>query len=146
MRKRMLAAAMLLAALAMLCLAGCGSSSSDENFQEGLPAWADEAAITAQAREVVDLVNERAFDELAARWDDPNVNAEKLEQGLAPALDQFGAFKDFADVKYGQSESGDRSAATVIQRADFENGKAQFNVSFYEDGSLAGLYVYKVDK
>lgn len=38
MKKRMLAAAVLVAALAVLCLAGCGSSASDENYREGLPA------------------------------------------------------------------------------------------------------------
>ena len=92
MKKRMLAAAVLVAALAVLCLAGCGSSASDENYREGLPAWADEAAVTAQAREVIDLVNARDFDEVAARWDDKNATAEKLEQGLGGALDQFGAF------------------------------------------------------
>ena len=47
MKKRMLAAAVLVAALAVLCLAGCGSSASDENYREGLPAWADEAALEA---------------------------------------------------------------------------------------------------
>ena len=145
MKKRMLAAAVLVAALAVLCLAGCGSSASDENYREGLPAWADEAAVTAQAREVIDLVNARDFDEVAARWDDKNATAEKLEQGLGGALDQFGAFEGFTDVKYGQSEPAGRSAVTVIQRADYENQKAQFNVSFYEDGSLAGLYVHKVE-
>ncbi|MBC2890430.1 DUF3887 domain-containing protein [Gordonibacter massiliensis (ex Traore et al. 2017)] len=144
MRKRMLAAVVLVAALAMLGLASCGSSSSDENFQEGLPAWADEAAITEQAREIVDLVNARDFGEVAARWDDENVSAEKLEQSLGAALDQFGAFEGFADAKYGQSEPDGRSAATVIQRVDYEKQKAQFNVSFYEDGSLAGLYVYRL--
>ncbi len=51
MKKRMLAAAALMAALAVLCLAGCGSSASDENYREGLPAWADEAAVTEQAVE-----------------------------------------------------------------------------------------------
>ena len=140
MKKRMLAAAALMAALAVLCLAGCGSSASDENYREGLPAWADEAAVTEQAREIIELVNARDFDEVAARWDDG-----KLEQGLGGALDQFGSFEGFADVRYGQSEPGGRSAATVVQRADYENQKAQFNVSFYEDGSLAGLYVYKVE-
>ena len=145
MKKRMLAAAALMAALAVLCLAGCGSSASDENYREGLPAWADEAAVTEQARAVNALVNAREFDEVAARWDDGNATAEKLEQGLGGALDQFGSFEGFADVRYGQSEPGGRSAATVVQRADYENQKAQFNVSFYEDGSLAGLYVYKVE-
>ena len=90
-------------------------------------------------------MNARDFDEVAARWDDENATAEKLEQGLGGALDQFGAFEGFTDVKYGQSEPAGRSAVTVIQRADYENQKAQFNVSFYEDGSLAGLYVYKVE-
>ena len=145
MKKRMLAAAALMAALAVLCLAGCGSSASDENYREGLPAWADEAAVTEQAREIIELVNARDFDEVAARWDDGNATAEKLEQGLGGALDQFGSFEGFADGRYGQSEPGGRSAATVVQRADYEQQKAQFNVSFYEDGSLAGLYVYKVE-
>ena len=91
MKKRMLAAAALMAALAVLCLAGCGSSASDENYREGLPAWADEAAVTEQAREIIELVNARDFDEVAARWDDGNATAEKLEQGLGGALDQFGS-------------------------------------------------------
>ena len=149
MRKRLLIVALLAAVTLMLGLAGCGSGDTEgreaQQDVEGLPAWADEAAVTAQAREVIDLVNARDFDEVAARWDDKNATAEKLEQGLGGALDQFGAFEGFTDVKYGQSEPAGRSAVTVIQRADYENQKAQFNVSFYEDGSLAGLYVYKVE-
>ena len=47
MKKRMQVAAVLVVALAVLCLAGCGSSASDENYREGLPAWADEAALEA---------------------------------------------------------------------------------------------------
>ena len=149
MRKRLLIVALLAAVTLMLGLAGCGSGDTEgreaQQDVEGLPAWADEAAVTEQAREVIELVNARDFDEVAARWDDGNAIAEKLEQGLGGALDQFGAFEGFTDVKYGQSEPAGRSAVTVIQRADYENQKAQYNVSFYEDGSLAGLYVYKVE-
>ena len=50
MKKRMLAAAVLVAALAVLCLAGCGSSASDENYREGLPAWAAPSTSSARSR------------------------------------------------------------------------------------------------
>ena len=66
MKKRMLAAAALMAALAVLCLAGCGSSASDENYREGLPAWADEAAVTEQAREVIDTTGGEYYAEMLA--------------------------------------------------------------------------------
>ena len=86
MKKRMLAAAVLVAALAVLCLAGCGSSASDENYREGLPAWADEAAVTAQAREVIDLVNARDFDEVAAQMCIRDRSLEDMEKGAGAPL------------------------------------------------------------
>ena len=133
------------AALALACVLTSGCSQADQQVQKGLPEWTDEAAVTAQAHEVVDEFNARDYGALAARYQDEAVTADQLQQNLATTQDEYGALVAYGDASFLQGESLGRSYATVIQKADYEGGAAEFRISFFEDGSLAGFYFLKAD-
>lgn len=143
MKKKVLVAAMLATAVLALALAGCGTpvSEVDKSVKEGLPAWADEAAVTAQAFEVIEDVNARDFKAVAERWNDAAITAEKLEQSIGAGLDKLGAFKGYGDVSFLQGDADGRSYATVVQVVEYENAEDPVRVSFYEDGSMAGFFM-----
>ena len=139
---RCVALAVLAAAgLAVLLLAGC--SKSDPAPQSGLPSWADQAAVTAQAREVVEEAVARDWPALAERFADGGVTPEQLDKSLSETFDSLGGMQEYADATYLQGESKGRSYATILQDVKFQNGEGEFRISFFEDGSLAGFYFVK---
>ena len=125
-----------------LCLVGCSSGGSDSGVQEGLPEWANETELTEQTRELIDLCNARDFDAVAEKCEALGLSADDLTASVGAALDQFGAFKDFGDVAYLNGEAKDGTPyATVVQIATYENGSAQYTISFNEDGTVSGFYI-----
>lgn len=129
------------AGLAALLLVGC--SQSDPAPQSGLPSWADQDAVTAQAREVAEEAVARDWPALAERFADGGVTAEQLDKSLSEVFDSLGSMDEYADATYMQGESKGRSYATVLQDAKFQNGEGEFRISFFEDGSMAGFYFVK---
>ena len=132
------------AALAFaLCLAGCSSGASgDSSIQAGLPEWANEAELTEQTQELIDQYNARDFDSVAKQCGTLGVSAEDFAESGNPILDQLGAFKSFGDVSYMNGKAKDGTPyATVVQMASYENGSAQFTVSFNEDDTVSGFYI-----
>ncbi len=96
------------------CLAGCSGGGS--GLSEGVPEWADEAAVVQDAQAVIEDFSARDYAAVAAKGQTVGLTADQLQ----------GAGAEFV---------------TVVQMADYENGTAQYTISFYEDGSLAGFYV-----
>ncbi len=128
-------------ALAISFLSGC--SEADEPVEEGLPHWISEDQIVSQMEEVVDDFNARDYEAISALFADESVTAEDLESSLSTVQDEYGSFVSYGDAVFLQGESRGRSYATVIQDAVYENGTAEFRISFFEDGSLAGFYFLK---
>ncbi|WP_139651822.1 DUF3887 domain-containing protein [Raoultibacter phocaeensis] len=141
--KKRLGVLVTMAALACaLCLIGCSSSGSGSDVQEGLPDWANETQLTEQTRELIDLYTARDFDAVAEKCEPLGLSAEDFAQNGDPILDQLGAFKDFGDVAYLNGKAKDGTPyATVVQIANYENGPAQYTISFNEDDSISGFYI-----
>lgn len=127
------------AAFALGALVGC---SKGEGVQEGLPSWIDEKAATEQTHEVVDLFVNEKYDELAKRFDKLDVSASDI-QSAAAGLDGLGKFESYADAAFGHASSKDGELVVIVQMAKYENGTAQYTVSFAKNGTLAGFYVKK---
>lgn len=120
-------------------LAGCGS---DGGASQGLPSWADKDEVTQLARDVIDEYNASDFDAIVARWFmDSELTTDQLKQGADQIASKLGAFESFADVAYLGGSNNGVDFATVIQVAQYANGKAQFTVSFTKDDKLCGFYV-----
>lgn len=144
MKKKILGIAAAAAVLAFaLCLVGCSSgSSADSGIQAGLPEWANEADLTEQTQGLIDQYNARDFDGVAKQCEALGLSAEDFAESGNPILDQLGAFKSFGDASYMNGKAKDGTPyATVVQMASYENGSAQFTVSFNEDDTISGFYI-----
>lgn len=120
-------------------LAGCGGGSA---LNDGLPEWADEAAITQETQAVVEDFSARDYAAVAAKAGDIGLTADQLQSAGDTLLDGLGEFSGFGDVAFLNGDDGSGNIyATVIQVANYANGSAQYTIGFYEDGSLAGFFV-----
>ena len=145
MRKRLLLVALLAAAVLALGLAGCGSGDTvDHESQkdvEGLPAWADEADVTARARDAIDLFVAGNYDGLTALFGEPVPAASDFEKAARAAQD-IGEFESYGDVSFAHYDRGaDGVAAIVVQLAHCENDDLVYSVGIAEDGKLVGFRI-----
>lgn len=140
LRKILMTASVAAFALAICAmLVGCGGGSA---LNDGLPEWADEAAIVQETQTVVEDFNARDYAAIAAKAEGIGLTADQLQSAGDAMLDNLGEFSDFGDVAFLNGDDGSGNIyATVIQIANYSNGNAQYTISFYEDGSLAGFFV-----
>ncbi len=139
MRKKAAVAAAAFALALCALLAGCSGGSG---LDAGLPEWADEAAVTQEVQAIIEDFSARDYEAAAAKGQAIGLTADQLQGAGDTILDSLGALTGFADVAYANAEDASGNAyAVVIQIAEYENGSAQYTVSLYEDGSLAGFYV-----
>ena len=120
-------------AACLVLLTACGGGK--------LPDWADTEVLDTQARAVIDTMNALDYEGVAALYDNPEVTADIFESS-GETISAMGAFTGYGDAVYvgGKAQDG-QEYATVIQVADYENGKLTFTVSFFEDGTLAGFFM-----
>ena len=145
MRKRILLAAVMAAAVLVLGLAGCSSQSEpskeDQESIQGLPAWADEGAITEQARSAIDLFTAGDYEGLVALFGDPKPDVSAFKKA-AETIDGVGDFGLYGEVSYGHFETeSDGTAAIVTQLAQCRNGQLIYSVGLAENGKLVGFHV-----
>ena len=140
MRKMLAFAVMAMFTLALCAfLAGCSGGSG---LSEGVPEWADEAAVVQDAQAVIEDFSARDYDSVAAKGQTVGLTADQLQGAGDAVLDALGALSGFGDSACMTGADGAGAEfVTVVQMADYENGTAQYTISFYEDGSLAGFYV-----
>ena len=107
----------------------------------GGSAWADEAAVTAQARDAIDLFVAGDYDGLAALCGEPAPAASDFEKA-ARAAEDVGGFESYGDVSFAHYDGGaDGVAAIVVQQAHCENDDLVYSVGIAEDGRLVGFRI-----
>ena len=145
MKKRFLIAFVLIGVVCALCLAGCQSASSvppaGSTAEAGLPDWADEDAVKAEALEVIEEFADGDYDAVVARFDNPEVKAADFERAAA-TIEGVGDFRFYSDVTFARYETeSDGTAAVVAQTADYVNGKLMYSVGIAESGKLTAFRV-----
>lgn len=137
--KSLLAVALVAVALACsLALGAC--SKSDASLQEGIPQWASEITLSEWTETVIDDFNEGNYSVIADMLVDSDVTAQSLQEQSQGTLDKLGTFEGFGDASFYTGESLGRPYTCVIQQTEYENGTAEFRISFFENGKLAGFY------
>lgn len=121
-------------------LTGC--SKSDASLQEGAPKWASELTLSEWTATVINDFNEGNYQAIAGALVDSDMTAESLKEQSQETINKLGTFEAFGDTRYYTGESLGRPYSCVIQQADYENGTAEFRISFFEDGKLAGFYFF----
>ncbi len=137
--RRAAAVAVALMMTAALCVAA-GCSKADKPLEEGVPQWASEPALREWTAQAIDEFNEGDYAAIAEALVDGTMTAEQLEEDSAPEQEKLGAFEALGDVEYYNGESLGRPYVCAVQEATYENGAAQFRISFFEDGKLAAFY------
>lgn len=133
-----------LLSVVVLLVAGLlvGCSKSDASLREGAPQWASEITLSEWTVAVVNDFNEGNFQAITDALVDSDLTADDLKNQSEEALNKLGTFEAFGDAKYYTGESLGRPYSCVIQQTDYENGTAEFRISFFEDGKLAGFYFF----
>jgi hypothetical protein len=110
--------------------AGCGAESGGQG----------QAALVAQARQVVEDIDAARYGELRERFDD-NLMKMLSEDQLAKAWDVFTNVKgDFESIS--STEVVERGRFTVVNvLVDMERENGQVRVSFDNDGKVAGFFL-----
>ena len=125
----------LLSLILVLPLFGCGGGRTS------LPSWANEEQLTQQARKVIELVNDREFDEVAGMFSSGVLTGDQLEASLSELLDSFGEFKSFGAFRLETVIENGVVYVQVLQVANYTNKSVTYRVVFEEGGILSGLWL-----
>lgn len=122
--------------LLSVALVGCSSSKLSEDF--------DEAKVKSSAQEIVDLTCSGEYDKIIDKMNDEMkaaITAEQLKEGWNPMLTKLGKFESISKEAVVGKEIDGEDVATVVEIVKFENGKAQFTITYDKDMKLSGLYM-----
>ncbi|MFR1808878.1 MAG: DUF3887 domain-containing protein [Pygmaiobacter massiliensis] len=131
MMKRILTICLALTMAAGL-LTGCGAKPLPDGF--------DKETVLSAAREIVAELEDEKYDEIAAKMDATLTQAggaEKIEEVWESYSEQLGNFKEYTE----ESTFGQDGYGVAVLVAKYEDGTAQFTISFDSEMKLAGFYV-----
>lgn len=111
---------------------GCGASKLSSNYNEEDLKIASEKIITnlndGKYEDVVDM----GSDELKSQ-----LSKEKIEEAYEALKGKLGKYESIEKISFKEKDD----IAAVIAIAKYENGKAQFTLSFNTDIKLMGIYM-----
>lgn len=122
----------LITALLGFVMIGCSDKSISEAY--------DEENLKSDALEVINMLCEGKYSEIVNDMSitmQEEIDDKKLEDVWEPIEDKLGEFKDVSKEVITEKDG----LAVVVLVGDFENGKAQFTITFNKDGVLEGLYI-----
>lgn len=111
---------------------GCSDKSISEDY--------DEENLKSDALEVVNMLCEGKYGEIVKNMSSTmqeQIDDKKLETVWEPIEDKLGEFKEVSKEVITEKDG----LAIVGLVGDFENGKAQFTITFNKEGVLEGLYI-----
>jgi hypothetical protein len=133
MRKKM--SVLIVAAVFLTLAAGCAGK---------VPDGYDKDRLTQRAKEVVETINTLDYNAviLELRQDlQSQITPESLSDAWDANLSALGAFKDYKNIAYTSTKSGNIVYAVVVLNCTYENGSAIYTLSFDSDYELVGLYM-----
>ncbi|WP_373600473.1 DUF3887 domain-containing protein [Paraclostridium bifermentans] len=123
---------LLMVLLVGVILVGCSSSKLSDAYNE------DELKKDAQG--IVSMICNEEYDKVIDQMSDNikgKISAEQLKEVWQPIKEKVGSFKSIEK----EGVIGKDGLAIVVEVAEFENGKAQFTITYNEDMKLEGLYI-----
>lgn len=127
---------LLSAGLVLALLAGCSGT-------QPLPEGLDAATLEADAKQVVEQLNDRDWAALNSYFDDESLTEENWEESFGPLLDEMGAFEGYENVVttgYTEPET-EVEYGVVLLTCNYENDQRVYQVTFSTDGKVAGFHV-----
>jgi len=122
----------------ILLLAACGGAKLADIYEED--------AVTARAKEVVGLINDRDYEAVTGEVREDladQLTADILRDAWDATLDQSGAFEDYKSVTVvGQKDpNSDEDYAVAVLVGKYENASRTFTISMDQDLDIVGMYM-----
>lgn len=111
-----------------------------------LPAGLDEGKIEGEAKKIITLLNEKneANNDVIREMGTDKLKVSFTDDIFAQVyglIDEVGEFKELGDHKILGSEEDEKEYGVAVIRADYENGRIVFSISFDTDMKLAGIFL-----
>lgn len=113
-------------------LGGCTTSKLSDVY--------DEEVLKKDAQGIVNMLCDEEYDKVVDKMSEnlkDKISAERLKESLQPIIDKLGNLKSISK----EGVIGNEDLATVVEVVEFDNGKAQFTITYNEDMKLEGLYM-----
>lgn len=127
-------------ALLIGSISGCAKSQKlSEDY--------DENEVKKAAEEVIGLVNAGEYEKLAEeKWSaqlKSALPAETMVSEVQPVIEELGAFKSYGEEAVAGSEDKDteQEFAVAVVKAQYEERKAQYTISFDKNMKVAGFFI-----
>ncbi|WP_195238317.1 MULTISPECIES: DUF3887 domain-containing protein [unclassified Romboutsia] len=123
---------LLLVFLTGVVLGGCTTSKLSDVY--------DEEVLKKDVQGIVNMLCDEEYDKVVDKMSDnlkAKISAEQLKESLQPMIDKLGKFKSINKEEL----IGNEDLVTVVEVVEFDNGKAQFTITYNEDMKLEGLYM-----
>lgn len=129
--------------LGVICLivafaAGCGNKLSDKFSEEEVKEAAENMINQVNSGELKD-VYENTFAPVMRQ----GIEYEQLQENLDYVFDKLGEFESFEKMSVvgGQDKDTETPYAVVVLLAEYEDGKAQYTITFDTGMKCIGFYV-----
>lgn len=122
----------LMVALGYVMLVGCSSKKLSDDFNEEELKTTTENVIQMLCNEEYDQIKEISGQKLI----DAGIT-EKIKEVWEPMAKDLGKFDSYDK----EAVVGNGEEATVVIISKFENGRAQFTISYNKDMKLTGFYI-----
>lgn len=111
---------------------GCGASKLSSNYNE--------EDLKTSSENVVNYLVEGKYDEVINMGSDELKNqltADQLKEAYSPLQDKLGKYEKVDKIVFQEKDG----IAIAVLIAKYENGKAQFTLSFNSDMKMVGIYI-----
>ncbi|MEG1480833.1 DUF3887 domain-containing protein [Clostridium sp.] len=115
-----------------IVITGCGASKLSDNYSE------DKLKIAAE--ETINNLNNENYDEIVNSGTEElksGLSQDKIKEAWIPLKEKLGNYKEVSKISFQEKDG----IAVVVAIAEYENGKAQFTLSYNKDMKLAGIYM-----
>ena len=139
-RKRRIIGMLVLTGMLAGVLTGCAGR---QKLSDGF----DEAEVKAEAKEVIEILNDGDVDTLVDdRWNamlKSVLDKDMVKSQVLPVIEELGAFEGFDKEAVTGSKDPDteQEYAVAVIVAEYEKRKAQFTISFDEEMKVGGFYI-----
>lgn len=118
--------------ICIFSLVGCGAAKLSDTYSED--------KLKAASEEVIKNLNEENYSAIINGFGDElksKLTEDKLREPWKAMKDKLGKYDSISKIAFQEKDG----IATVVAICKYENGKAQFTLSFNKDMKMVGIYM-----
>lgn len=122
----------LMVVLCGILFIGCGASKLSSNYNE--------KDLKTASENIVNFLVEGKYDDIVNMGDDElksKLTTDMIKKAYTPLKDKLGKYKEIEKIVFQEKDG----IAIAVVIANYENGKAQFTLSFNTHMKMVGIYM-----